>query len=117
MAAAVRRRRAGRALPRTLDQLAEYHTIILGDVSPKMLDTAFVDLLVKAVRERGVGLIVEAGPLSMPHKFDDRARTLCCRFACKHGVAGKMPRGDAVVPHRAGAGRSSCTTPCGCTTT
>ena len=26
------------ALPRTLDQLAEYHTIILGDVSPKMLD-------------------------------------------------------------------------------
>jgi hypothetical protein len=80
------------ALPRTLDQLAEYHTVILGDVSPKMLDSAFVDLLVKAVRERGVGLIVEAGPLSMPHKFDDRLDALL-PVRLKRGAPGQLPRG------------------------
>ena len=80
------------ALPHTLDQLAEYHTVILGDVSPKMLDSAFVDLLVKAVRERGVGLIVEAGPLYMPHKFDDRLDALL-PVRLKRGAPGQMPKG------------------------
>ncbi|MGH7221992.1 MAG: hypothetical protein ACRELF_02060, partial [Gemmataceae bacterium] len=49
-----------KALPRTLDQLAEYQVVILGDVSPKMLDAGFLDRLDKAVRERGVGPSVEA---------------------------------------------------------
>jgi hypothetical protein len=65
-----------RALPRTLDQLAEYHTIIVGDVSPRMLDGAFLDLLSKAVTERGVGLIVAAGPLAMPFRYDSRLQDL-----------------------------------------
>ncbi len=60
------------ALPQTLEQLADYHTVILGDVSPKMLDGHFLDLLVKAVREKGLGLIVQAGPLAMPQRYDDR---------------------------------------------
>jgi hypothetical protein len=60
------------ALPRTLEKLAEYHTIILGDASPKLLDREFVELLAKAVREKGVGLIVAAGPQAMPHAFDDK---------------------------------------------
>jgi hypothetical protein len=64
------------ALPRTLEQLAEYHTVIVGDVSPKLLSPEFVELLDKAVRERGVGLIVEAGTLHMPHSFDDRLHKL-----------------------------------------
>jgi hypothetical protein len=64
------------ALPRTLEQLAEYHTVILGDASPKVLNDEFIALLDKAVRERGVGLIVEAGPLSMPHAFDERLQKL-----------------------------------------
>jgi hypothetical protein len=59
-------------LPKTLDELAEYHTIILGDASPALVNSHFLDLLAKAVREKGVGLVVEAGPLWMPHKFDDR---------------------------------------------
>jgi hypothetical protein len=62
--------------PKTLDQLAEYHTVILGDASRKMVDDQFIDLLVKAVRERGVGLIVQAGPLYMPQQYDDRLRDL-----------------------------------------
>jgi hypothetical protein len=65
-----------RALPRTLEHLAEYHSIILGDVSPKMLDSGFIDLLEKAVTERGVGLIVAAGPLSMPQQYDHRLQNL-----------------------------------------
>ncbi len=65
-----------RALPRTLEHLAEYHTIILGDVSPEMIDSGFLDLLEKAVTERGVGLIVAAGPQSMPHRFDHRLQNL-----------------------------------------
>jgi hypothetical protein len=65
-----------KALPRTLEHLAEYHTIILGDVSPKMIDSGFLDLLEKAVTERGVGLIVAAGPLAMPHQYDHRLQNL-----------------------------------------
>jgi hypothetical protein len=64
------------ALPHTLNELAEYHTVILGDAPPRLLDTAFVKLLDEAVRERGVGLIVAAGPLYMPHTFDDRLQNL-----------------------------------------
>ncbi len=73
--AELRRRPPGEqayALPRTIEALAEYHTIILGDVSPKVLTPEFIALLDKAVREKGVGLIVEAGPLSMPHGFDKK---------------------------------------------
>jgi len=57
------------AIPESLDELAEYHTIILGDVSPELLTDDLVDLLSRAVRDRGVGLIVEAGTQSMPHRY------------------------------------------------
>jgi len=57
-------------LPRTLDELAAYHTIILGDVSPKMLPPAFVEMLSTAVREKGVGLLIQGGPNHLPHEFD-----------------------------------------------
>jgi hypothetical protein len=60
------------ALPRSLDELAQYHTVILGDVSPAVIDSEFLDLLVKAVREKGLGLIVEAGPENMPTRYDQR---------------------------------------------
>lgn len=56
-----------RALPATEEELAWYHVVILGDASPRLLTPEFLALLGKAVRDRGLGLIVEAGPLSMPH--------------------------------------------------
>jgi hypothetical protein len=65
-----------KALPRTLEQLSEYHTVILGDVSLRMVDSAFLDVLVKAVTERGVGLVVACGPLAMPHRYDSRLHEL-----------------------------------------
>jgi hypothetical protein len=79
-------------LPRSLDELADYHVIILGDSSPRMLDSGFIDLLDKAVRERGVGLIVAAGPLAMPHQFDERLHELL-PVKLKRGQPGQYPRG------------------------
>src|SRR5262245_48748258 len=58
------------ALPQTLEELAAYHTVVLGDASPKLLNAAFLKLLDEAVREKGVGVVVQAGPLAMPHGFD-----------------------------------------------
>ena len=63
-------------LPATLDELAEYHTLILGDVSPELLHAGFIELLAQAVRERGLGLIVAAGPHHMPHKFSAQLQDL-----------------------------------------
>lgn len=63
-------------LPTTLEEFAKYHTIILGDVSPQLWTEEMVRLLDDAVRERGVGLIVVAGTLNMPHRFDGRMRDL-----------------------------------------
>src|SRR5581483_4355294 len=48
----------------------------LGGVSPALLDREFIALLDKAVREKGVGLIVQPGPLSMPHRFDTKLHEL-----------------------------------------
>jgi hypothetical protein len=81
-----------RALPRTLEQLAEYHTVILGDVSPRMLDPGFVALLDRAVRERGVGLVVQAGPMNMPHRFDEKLQDLL-PVRVRKGMPGRYPRG------------------------
>ena len=82
------------ALPRDINKLAEYHTIILGDVSPRMLSPAFVEVLDRAVRERGVGLIVAAGPLAMPHRHGDRLQALL-PVRLQKGVPGRVPRGVA----------------------
>lgn len=57
-------------LPRSVEEFADYDVVILGDVSPKMLDDKLVKNLDRAVREKGVGLLIEVGPQSMPHVFD-----------------------------------------------
>ncbi len=64
------------AIAKTVDELAEYHTIILGDVSPSLLTPELLGLLTQAIRDRGVGLIVEAGTQSMPHRFDANLQEL-----------------------------------------
>ncbi len=58
-------------LPEDASEFAEYHAVILGDVSPKLLPRRLQVQLVKAVQEEGVGLIVQAGPEHMPHEFAD----------------------------------------------
>jgi hypothetical protein len=64
------------ALPRSSKEFADYQVIILGDVSPEFLTPALVDNLDEAVRRDGVGLIVEAGPMFMPHAFGERLQGL-----------------------------------------
>jgi hypothetical protein len=56
-------------IPESAESLAAYHAVIVGDASPRLLSPAFLEALAEAVRERGVGLIVMAGPLHMPHAF------------------------------------------------
>ncbi len=56
-------------LPKTLDELAKYHTVILGDASPQLISPKFAEMLSEAVRDRGVGLIVASGPLNMPGRY------------------------------------------------
>jgi hypothetical protein len=60
------------AYPANLDELAEYHTVILGDIAPDRLPAGFLDLLIEAVEKKGVGLIVAAGPRFTPHLYDQR---------------------------------------------
>ncbi|NQU09211.1 hypothetical protein HQ590_00350 [bacterium] len=72
--AELRRRPAdeqAQALPVTAEELARYHTILLGDVSPRLLTPPFISALVQAVRERGLGLVVLAGPRYMPHAYGE----------------------------------------------
>ncbi len=56
--------------PGRSQELAAYHTVILGDASPRLIDGKFAALLAEAVREHGVGLVVAAGPRFTPHALD-----------------------------------------------
>jgi hypothetical protein len=67
---------ASSLLPSDVDELAAYHTVVLGDVSPRLITPAWLAALGRAVREKGVGLLVEAGPLFMPHLYGDALRDL-----------------------------------------
>ncbi|MCY2968234.1 MAG: hypothetical protein NT069_32160 [Planctomycetota bacterium] len=73
--------------PATLDDLAEYHTVILGDIAPNRLPEGFLGLLRQAVEERGLGLIVAAGPRATPHGYDSDFQDLL-PVRLKTGVTG-----------------------------
>ncbi len=63
-------------LPSDVKSLSEYHTIIIGDASPDLLHDEFRKALIEAVRDKGVGLIVQAGPRFMPHLYDSEFQSL-----------------------------------------
>ena len=58
-------------LPTDAKGFAQYSVVMLGDISPAMLPPNLQAELAKAVEEEGVGLIVQAGPVGMPHAFMD----------------------------------------------
>ena len=60
-----------KALPATVAEWSQYHTVILGDISPQLLDAHGLQGLEEAVRDKGLGLIVMAGPRNMPHRFPE----------------------------------------------
>jgi hypothetical protein len=67
---------SAQSIPHTAKDLAEYHTVILGDASPRLIDASFVTGLVEAVREHGLGLIIAAGPQFTPQRLDERLREI-----------------------------------------
>jgi hypothetical protein len=48
---------------------AEYHVVMLGDISPTLLPEEQQKALVEAVEDDGLGLIVQCGPRHMPWDF------------------------------------------------
>ena len=62
--------------PATLEELCEYHTIIVGDIAVERLPTGFLALIRQGVEERGLGLIVAAGPRATPHTWSESDREL-----------------------------------------
>ncbi len=58
-------------LPQTVEGWARYDVALLGDVSPALLPGRFQEQLLRAVEEEGLGLVVQAGTVSMPMAFAD----------------------------------------------
>ena len=56
-------------LPQDAEGWAEYHAVLLGDVSPDLLGERGAEQLARAVRDSGVGLIVQAGTQDSPHDW------------------------------------------------
>ena len=56
-------------VPSDVDGFAEFDAVVLGDISPELLPTDAQEALATAVRERGVGLLVQTGFTQMPHAF------------------------------------------------
>ncbi len=75
-------------VPGTAEEWASYHSVILGDCSPDLLGSASLDALAEAVRERGLGLVVLAGPNQMPHAYENSALVDLLPVRVRRGVAG-----------------------------
>ena len=58
-------------LPDDVSSIAEYDVVVLGDVSPELLTPKIQKALVRAVKERAVGLILQAGTQHLPHVYRD----------------------------------------------
>lgn len=56
-------------LPADAAAFAKYDLIMLGDISPQLLPLRWQEHLTTAVLDHGVGLIIQAGTESMPHRF------------------------------------------------
>jgi hypothetical protein len=76
------------SIPTSAEAWATYRTVILGDCSPEAFPGGSLDALAEAVRERGVGLVVLAGPNQMPHAFDSTALLELLPVRPRRGVAG-----------------------------
>jgi len=78
--------RAG--VPRDTEGFAEYHTVILGDIPPELLPPRLQEALARAVREKGTGLILQAGTSAMPAAFLNGPLGSLLPVRMESGVAG-----------------------------
>jgi hypothetical protein len=56
-------------LPKDREKWAEYHVVMLGDISPALLPDGEQTALVEAIQQDGLGLIVQCGSRHMPWDF------------------------------------------------
>lgn len=56
-------------LPADKSAFAKYDVVLLGDVSPELLTVKHQAALVQAIKETGVGLILQAGTEHLPHFY------------------------------------------------
>jgi hypothetical protein len=75
-------------VPATVDDWNKYRLVILGDCSAEILNEESVASLAAAVRERGMGLIVLAGPNHMPHAYEATALAELLPVRMQPGTAG-----------------------------
>jgi len=91
-------------LPEDAAGFADYHVVMLGDITPAQLPPRLQEELARAVEEDGLGLIVRAGPHAMPHAFagGPLVRLLPVKLE-SGGTAGSAPAGmeaPAFAPFR-----------------
>jgi hypothetical protein len=79
---------AGAKVPATAEDWAAYRTVILGDCSTELLGRQAIEPLSDAVRDKGLGLIVLAGPSHMPHAFEGTALVDLLPVRVRRGLAG-----------------------------
>lgn len=93
-------------LPEDAAGFGAFHTVLLGDVSPDLLPARRAEQLAIAIEEKGLGLIVQAGPNHMPHAFVDSplARLLPLRFLAADGPDAGDEDDDANDDGRGAAG-------------
>jgi len=58
-------------LPADVSGVAKYDVVVLGDVSPELLTPKIQEALVRAVKEKAVGLVLQAGTQHLPHAYRD----------------------------------------------
>ena len=58
-----------KSLPDDFEGYNDYAAVVLGDVTPKWFTPTKQQALLRAVREKGLGLIIAAGPRALPHTY------------------------------------------------
>ncbi|MFW6059178.1 MAG: hypothetical protein ACODAQ_03300 [Phycisphaeraceae bacterium] len=87
-------------LPEDAAGFAEYHAVMLGDVSPALLPRRLQAQLAKAVREEGVGLVVQGGPEYMPHAYVDGPLAEVLPVRLDEDESGAGMNAPAYAPYR-----------------
>ncbi len=87
-------------LPTDREKWADYHVVMLGDISPALLPDAQQTALVEAIQQDGLGLIVQCGPRHMPWDFagGPLAEILPMRFDALSATRGQQAH--AFAPFR-----------------
>jgi hypothetical protein len=75
-------------VPGTAEDWSTYRTVILGDCSLDTLTSTSTESLAEAVREKGLGLIVLAGPNHMPHEYEGSSLVELLPVRARRNTAG-----------------------------